>query len=173
MVVFPSHICPWNMVQLTLDRRYVPPQIVPKRTNPFFTVVRTIDRTLCRGLLTTFCFSRNDAFGRCKIRKGDFKMTKSVRLLLMGAALTGFTAGQNAFAQDTAKPDSTAKTDSGTKTSKAKVEKHACKGQNSCKGNGGCGATKGKNDCKGKGGCATDGSKMPKADAPAPAPAPK
>ena len=92
-------------------------------------------------------------------------MTKSVRLLLMGAALTGFTAGQNAFAQDTAKPDSTAKTDSGTKTSKAKVEKHACKGQNSCKGNGGCGATKGKNDCKGKGGCATDGSKMPKADA--------
>jgi len=32
------------MVQLTLDRRYVPPQIIPKRTNPFFTVVRTIER---------------------------------------------------------------------------------------------------------------------------------
>src|ERR1700743_130975 len=85
-----------------------------------------------------------------------FKMNKSVRLLLMGAALTGFVAGQNAFAQDTTKTDDTAKADAGAKTKKAKVEKHACKGQNSCKGNGGCGATKGKNDCKGKGGCSTD-----------------
>ena len=38
-------------------------------------------------------------------------MTKSVRLLLMGAALTGFVAGQNAFAQDTDKKDDTKKTD--------------------------------------------------------------
>jgi hypothetical protein len=86
-------------------------------------------------------------------------MTKSVRLLLMGAALTGFVAGQNAFAQaaggDT-KKDDTKKADSGAKASKSKKEKHACKGQNSCKGKGGCGSTKGKNDCKGQGGCSTD-----------------
>ena len=84
-------------------------------------------------------------------------MTKSVRLLLMGAALTGFVAGQNAFAQaaggdDTKKSD----TDTGKKATKTKKEKHACKGQNSCKGKGGCGSTKGKNDCKGKGECSTD-----------------
>ncbi len=42
-------------------------------------------------------------------------MTKSVRLLLMGAALTGFVAGQNAFAQDTDKKDDTKKADSGKK----------------------------------------------------------
>jgi hypothetical protein len=54
-------------------------------------------------------------------------MTKSVRLLLMGAALTGFVAGQNAFAQDTTKTDDAAKADSGKKAKKAKVEKHACK----------------------------------------------
>lgn len=89
-------------------------------------------------------------------------MTKSVRLMLMGAALTGFMAGQNAFAQD--KTDTTpAQADSGAKSGKkAKVEKHACKGQNSCKGNGGCGTTKSKNDCKGKGECRTDGKPMPK-----------
>jgi hypothetical protein len=99
-----------------------------------------------------------------KIRKGDFfQMTKSVRLLLMGAALTGFVAGQNAFAQDTEKKDDTKKADSGKKADKAsKKDKHACKGQNSCKGKGGCGETKGKNDCKGKGGCRTDGKPMEK-----------
>lgn len=86
-------------------------------------------------------------------------MTKSVRLLLMGAALTGFVAGQTAFAQDTGGKDTKA-ADSGKKASKSKKEKHACKGQNSCKGKGGCGATKGKNDCKGKGECRTDGKPM-------------
>ena len=86
-------------------------------------------------------------------------MTKSVRLLLMGAALTGFVAGQNALAQTTGDKD-TKKADSGDKASKSKKEKHACKGQNSCKGKGGCGSTKGKNDCKGKGECRTDGKPM-------------
>ena len=76
-------------------------------------------------------------------------MTKSVRLLLMGAALTGFVAGQNAFAQAAGGDD-------------AKKDKHACKGMNSCKGKGGCGSTKGKNDCKGKGECRTDGKPMEK-----------
>ena len=92
-------------------------------------------------------------------------MTKSVRLLLMGAALTGFVAGQMRFAQDTDKKDDTKKTDhaaSGKKATKTKKDKHACKGQNSCKGKGGCGSTKGKNDCKGKGECRTDGKPMEK-----------
>jgi hypothetical protein len=90
-------------------------------------------------------------------------MTKSVRLLLMGAALTGFMAGQTVLAQDTGGDKGKDKTAaSGKKATKTKKEKHACKGQNSCKGKGGCGATKGKNDCKGKGECRTDGKPMPK-----------
>ena len=88
-------------------------------------------------------------------------MTKSMRALLVGAALTGFVAGTSAvtMAQDTG-GDKTA--ESGKKASKSKKDKHACKGQNSCKGKGGCGSTKGKNDCKGKGECRTDGKPMPK-----------
>ncbi len=79
-------------------------------------------------------------------------MTKSMRTMLISAALTGLITGQSALAQ---KADKNA--DPSTKADKAdKKEKHACKGQNSCKGNGGCGQTKGKNDCKGKGACATD-----------------
>ena len=94
-------------------------------------------------------------------------MTKSMRALLMGAALSGFVAG-NAMAQQAPAPSGDTKKDTqqtpapeaGTKASKSKKEKHACKGQNSCKGKGGCGATKGKNDCKGKGECRTDGKPM-------------
>lgn len=88
-------------------------------------------------------------------------MTKSMRALLMGAALTGFVTGTSMAQQaggDQKPADQTA--DSGKKASKSKVEKHACKGQNSCKGKGGCGTTKGKNDCKGKGECRTDGKAM-------------
>jgi hypothetical protein len=86
-------------------------------------------------------------------------MTKSMRALLVGAALSGFVAGTNVkvMAQDTKTTD-----DSGKKATKDKKEKHACKGQNSCKGKGGCGSTKGKNDCKGKGQCRTDGQPMEK-----------
>lgn len=88
-------------------------------------------------------------------------MTKSMRALLMGAALSGFVAGTTvaATAQSTG-GDKTA--ESGKKATKSKKDKHACKGQNSCKGKGGCGSTKGKNDCKGKGECRTDGKPMPK-----------
>jgi hypothetical protein len=96
-----------------------------------------------------------------KKRKGDLPMTKSVRLLLMGAALTGFMAGQTVLAQDTG-GDKDKAAASGKKATKSKKDKHACKGQNSCKGKGGCGSTKGKNDCKGKGECRTDGKPMPK-----------
>lgn len=91
-------------------------------------------------------------------------MTKSMRALLMGAALSGFVAGTTigAAAQDTG--DKTAK--EGKQATKGKKEKHACKGQNSCKGKGGCKSSdngcKGKNSCQGKGGCRTDGKPMPK-----------
>jgi hypothetical protein len=85
-------------------------------------------------------------------------MTRSMRALFMGAALSGFVAGTTAaVAQDSGSKDS------GKKSDTAKGEKHGCKGQNSCKGKGGCKAgdngCKGQNSCKGKGGCATDGSK--------------
>jgi hypothetical protein len=88
-------------------------------------------------------------------------MTKSMRALMMGAALTGFLAGTTAIASDKAADNSTK---SGKKAAgKTTAEKHACQGQNSCKGKGGCKAgdngCAGKNSCKGHGGCATDGSK--------------
>jgi hypothetical protein len=91
-----------------------------------------------------------------KYKRRLSEMTKSMRALVIGAALSGFVAGTTvAKAQDTTKD--TTKTD---KASKGKKEKHACKGQNSCKGKGGCKAgdngCKGKNSCKGKGGCSTD-----------------
>ena len=83
-------------------------------------------------------------------------MTKSIRALLMGAALTGFVAGTTASAMGQDTGDKTKASDTGKKATKSKKEKHACKGQNSCKGKGGCGATKGKNACKGQGECSTD-----------------
>ena len=83
-------------------------------------------------------------------------MTKSMRALLVGAALTGFVAGTTAVAMGQDTGDKT----TGKKATKEKLEKHACKGKNSCKGKGGCGTTKGKNDCKGKGECRTDGKPM-------------
>jgi len=94
-------------------------------------------------------------------------MTKSMKSLMMGAALAGFMAGNTAMAQT---PSSTSNAFSsssnlGQMSTSFDKDKHACKGQNSCKGSGGCKAgdngCKGKNSCKGKGGCATDGSKPP------------
>jgi len=88
-------------------------------------------------------------------------MTKSMRTLLVGAALSGFVAGVSGSAIAQAGGGSTDKqADSGKKATKEKKDKHACKGKNSCKGKGGCGTTKGKNDCKGKGECRTDGKPM-------------
>jgi hypothetical protein len=84
-------------------------------------------------------------------------MTKSIRALMMGAALAGFVAGHTVMAQDTGDKDAAK---SSKKASKGKKEKNACKGQNSCKGKGGCksgdNGCKGKNSCKGKGGCSND-----------------
>jgi hypothetical protein len=92
-------------------------------------------------------------------------MTKSMKSLMMGAALAGFMGGNMVVAQNTASTDSFSSANHGQISAKFFQEKHACKGQNSCKGNGGCksgdNGCKGKNSCKGKGGCATDGSKPP------------
>lgn len=87
-------------------------------------------------------------------------MTKSIRALLVGAALTGFVAGTSASAVAQASGGDKPASDSGKKATKTKKEKHACKGQNSCKGKGGCGSSKGKNECKGQGECRTDGKPM-------------
>jgi hypothetical protein len=91
-------------------------------------------------------------------------MTKSMKSLMMGAALAGFMAGNTVVAQNTS-TNSVSSANNGQISAKFFQEKHACKGQNSCKGNGGCksgdNGCKGKNSCKGKGGCATDGSKPP------------
>ena len=74
-------------------------------------------------------------------------MTKTIRKVLVGAALTGFVMGASVAASASPNPAD----DSST----TKVEKHCCAGKNSCKGQGGCGAAKGKNSCSGKGGCST------------------
>ena len=86
-------------------------------------------------------------------------MTKSLRSVLIGAALTGFVAGTTSAAMAQTGTDNT-KSPVAAKKGAEKPDKHACKGQNSCKGKGGCGSTKGKNDCKGKGECRTDGKPM-------------
>ena len=94
-------------------------------------------------------------------------MTKSMKSLMMGAALAGFMAGNTAMAKVSTSSTNSVSNGSnlGQMSTSFGKEKHACKGQNSCKGKGGCKTgdqgCKGKNSCKGKGGCATDGSKPP------------
>ena len=94
-------------------------------------------------------------------------MTKSMKSLMMGAALAGLMTGNAAMAQtgSSASKSFSSGSNLGHQVSFSDKDKHACKGQNSCKGKGGCKAgdngCKGKNSCKGKGGCATDGSKPP------------
>ena len=88
-------------------------------------------------------------------------MTKSVRLLLMGAAMTGFIAGQTAMAQNTGGDKSA---ESGKKATKSKKDKHACKGQNSCKGKGGCGQPRAKMIAKAKASAGQTASPCPRKD---------
>ena len=102
--------------------------------------------------------------------------SKSMKALLLSAAMTGLLAGANA-ATTPVNSNSNSQTTVKASTGAASVllahnddtdkDKHACKGKNDCKGKGGCKSSdngcKGKNSCKGKGGCATDGSPMPKA----------
>ena len=71
-------------------------------------------------------------------------MTKSMKSLMMGAALAGFMAGHTVVAQNSSSGTSVSSANNGQIADSFSKEKHACKGQNSCKG---------------KGGCATDGSK--------------
>lgn len=90
-------------------------------------------------------------------------MTKSMKSLMMGAALAGLMAGNTAMAQSQGtNSKSNSVTNAGQLSFQSSDDKHACKGQNSCKGKGGCksgdNGCKGKNSCQGKGGCATDGS---------------
>src|SRR5882724_11585504 len=61
-----------------------------------------------------------------------FHMTRSMRALLMGAALTGFVAGTTlpSSAQD---KDKDKPADSDTKATKSKREEHACKGRTPAK----------------------------------------
>jgi hypothetical protein len=93
-------------------------------------------------------------------------MTKSMKSLMMGAALAGLMTGTTAMAQSPSSQSLSSNSNNiGHNATSFDKDKHACKGQNSCKGKGGCKSSdngcKGKNSCKGKGGCATDGSKMP------------
>ncbi len=87
-------------------------------------------------------------------------MSKSMKSLMLGAAVAGLMAGTTANLSA-----SVVKSSTNSKLVKHAFDddKHACKGQNSCKGKGGCktgdNGCKGQNSCKGKGGCATDGSK--------------
>ena len=94
-------------------------------------------------------------------------MTKSMKSLMMGAALAGLMAGNTAMAQTPSSKSVSSDSNVGHNATSFDKDKHACKGQNSCKGKGGCktgdNGCKGKNSCKGKGGCATDGSKPPSA----------
>jgi len=97
-------------------------------------------------------------------------MTKSMKTMMITAALSGMLGGAASRAQAQTAPQFGQKTTVQSGLLKASFnadtkDKHACKGQNSCKGKGGCksgdNGCKGKNSCKGKGGCATDGSKGP------------
>jgi len=90
-------------------------------------------------------------------------MKKSMKSLLVGAALAGIVAGNHAYAQNTNSTRSFSSVSKNLIAADQTKEKHACKGKNSCAGKGGCksgnNGCKGKNSCKSKGGCATDGSK--------------
>jgi hypothetical protein len=95
-------------------------------------------------------------------------MTKSMKTLVLSAAISGLLGGASATTTPT--PQTSPEKSVGAanvrlaKASFADTDKHSCKGKNSCKGQGGCktgdNGCKGKNSCKGKGGCANDGSKM-------------
>ncbi|MDE3105193.1 MAG: hypothetical protein KGK08_08445 [Acidobacteriota bacterium] len=93
-------------------------------------------------------------------------MTKSMKALMLGAAVTGLLGGSTVqLHAATTQTSVNALGQTAYAVATDSKDKHACKGQNSCKGKGGCKSSdngcKAKNSCKGKGGCATDGSKMP------------
>ncbi len=91
-------------------------------------------------------------------------MTKSTKMIIAAAAMTGLLAGATAVKASTISTSKTMKlskaTTYGVKAVTLDDDKHECKGKNDCKGKGGCKTDshecKGKNDCKGKGGCKTE-----------------
>jgi len=95
-------------------------------------------------------------------------MTKSMKTLVLTAAISGLLGGASAsVTQSTSTPNP--QTRIGAEKIKTGAwfkdkDKHSCKGQNDCKGKGGCktgdNGCKGKNSCKGKGGCNTEGKKL-------------
>jgi hypothetical protein len=98
------------------------------------------------------------------------KMTKSLKTMMVAAAVSGLLSGVTVMHASVNSTSSSTPILKAGKLSFAGVNldkpaKHSCKGKNDCKGQGGCKSSdngcKGKNSCKGKGGCATDGSKMP------------
>jgi len=94
-------------------------------------------------------------------------MTKSMKTLVLTAAISGLLGGASATTANPSQPSPGKSIGTASaklaKASFADADKHGCKGKNDCKGQGGCKSSdngcKGKNSCKGKGGCATDGSK--------------
>ncbi len=94
-------------------------------------------------------------------------MTKSMKTLVLSAAISGLLGGASATTSNSTQTSSGNGVGSANvKLAKsfAKGDKHSCKGQNNCKGQGGCktgdNGCKGKNSCKGKGGCNTEGTKQ-------------
>src|SRR5690348_17223482 len=99
-------------------------------------------------------------------KEKDFQVNKSMKSLMITAAVSGLLGGTAArLSAAEAAPDSdgsTTVTAQSVKTLKvgkisfrnvqdADKAKHSCKGKNDCKGQGG-GPNAGKNDCKGQGG---------------------
>ncbi len=95
-------------------------------------------------------------------------MTKSMKTLVLTAAISGLLGGASAsVTQSTSTPNPQTRIGAeklGTSAWLADKGKHSCKGKNSCKGQGGCSTgdngCNGKNSCKGKGGCNTEGKKL-------------
>jgi hypothetical protein len=94
-------------------------------------------------------------------------MTKSMKTLVLSAAISGLLGGASATTINPSQPSPEKSVGAANvklaKASFADTDKHSCKGKNDCKGQGGCksgdNGCKGKNSCKGKGGCNTEGSK--------------
>ena len=91
-------------------------------------------------------------------------MTKSMKTLVLTAAISGLLGGASAtttqFNPDISPEERGLCQREAGKVAFAKSDKHSCKGKNNCKGQGGCktgdNGCKGKNSCKGKGGCNTE-----------------
>ena len=92
-------------------------------------------------------------------------MTKSMKTLVLTAAISGLLGGASAATTNSTQTFPQKSLGSTNfRLNQTADDKHSCKGKNSCKGKGGCNTgdngCKGKNSCKGKGGCNTSRSMM-------------